>query len=117
MAKWQNLKTAISAVIRENGTQEITGSALQTTLLNMVTQLGENYMFAGVATPALVPGSPDGNIFYMTSEVGTYTGFNNIEVVDGEIAILLWNGAWTKQSIPVASKAEVQEVNAKLEEM
>ena len=117
MAKWQNLKTAISAVIRENGTQEITGSALQTTLLNMVTQLGENYMFAGVATPALVPGSPDGNIFYMTSEVGTYTGFNNIEVVDGEIAILLWNGAWTKQSISVASKAEVQEVNAKLEEM
>lgn len=117
MAKWQNLKTAISAVIRENGTQEITGSALQTTLLNMVTQLGENYMFAGVATPALVPGSPDGNIFYMTSEVGTYTGFNNIEVVDGEIAILLWNGAWAKQSIAVASKAEIQEVNAKLEEM
>ena len=51
MANWSNLKTAISNVVKSNGIQGITGDSLQSVMLNMVTKLGENYMFAGVATP------------------------------------------------------------------
>lgn len=50
MANWSNLKTAISNVVKSNGIQGITGDSLQSVMLNMVTKLGENYMFAGVAT-------------------------------------------------------------------
>lgn len=89
MANWSNLKTTISNIVKSNGTQAITGNSLQSALLNMVTSLGENCMFAGVATPATTPGTPDGNVFYITTEAGTYTNFNNIVVADGELAILI----------------------------
>lgn len=124
MANWSNLKTTISNIVKSNGTQAITGNSLQSVLLNMVTSLGENCMFAGVATPATTPGTPDGNVFYITTEAGTYTNFNNIVVADGELAILIWKGAWTKSSMAIATQAKmdeidqrVNEVNTKLDEM
>lgn len=124
MANWSNLKTTISNIVKSNGTQAITGNSLQSVLLNMVTSLGENCMFAGVATPATTPGTPDGNVFYITTEAGTYTNFNNIVVADGELAILIWKGAWTKNSMAIATQAKmdeidqhVNEVNTKLDEM
>ena len=124
MANWSNLKTAISNVVKSNGIQGITGNSLQSVMLNMVTKLGENYMFAGVATPATTPGTPDGNVFYITTQAGTYANFNNTVVADGELAILMWNGAWTKQSMAIATQAKMEEidqhvteVDAKLNEM
>jgi hypothetical protein len=124
MANWSNLKTAISNVVKSNGIQGITGDSLQSVMLNMVTKLGENYMFAGVATPATTPGTPDGNVFYITTQAGTYANFNNTVVADGELAILMWNGAWTKQSMAIATQAKMEEidqhvteVDAKLNEM
>lgn len=124
MANWSNLKTAISNIVKSNDSQAITGQSLQSVLLNMVTSLGENYMFAGVATPATTPGTPDGNVFYITVQAGTYTNFNNIVVADGELAILIWKEAWAKQSMAIATQAKmdeidqhVNEVDAKLNEM
>lgn len=124
MANWSELKTAISNIVKTNGTNAITGASLQSVLLNMVTKLGENYMFAGVATPATTPGTPDGNVFYLASAAGTYTNFNNTVVTDGELAILMWKGSWSKQSIAIATQSlleaidqHVSEVDAKLDEM
>ena len=61
MANWQILKAAIADVIKTNGNQEITGQVLQNVLNNIVSSIGENATFAGVATPETNPGTPDQN--------------------------------------------------------
>lgn len=98
MSNYNNLKTAIQQVIKQNGKQEITGDILQSTLLAMVNSIGENYQYKGIATPQLDPGSPDQNVMYITSQNGVYTNFNNLQV-ENEIAVLTFNGEWAKQTI------------------
>lgn len=102
MANWDNLKAAIQDVIKENGNEEITGQVLQNTLLSIVNNLGENATFAGLATPTMNPGTPDGVIFYVATQQGTYQYFNNLAVNKGETAIFLYKTNWTKISIAVA---------------
>ena len=105
MANWSELKAAVAKVIKTNGNQEITGQVLQNVLKNIVTNLGANATFAGVATPATNPGTPDGNIFYFAVETGTYPNFENITLTDYEVAFLLWNTRWSKLSLPMLKNA------------
>ena len=102
MANWDNLKAAIQDVIKENGNEEITGPVLQNTLLSIVNNLGENATFAGLATPTTNPGTPDGVIFYIATQQGTYQYFNNLAVNKGETAIFLYKTSWSKISVVVA---------------
>lgn len=58
------------------------------------------YLYAGIATPTTNPGTPDGHVFYIATTSGSYSNFNNIEVLKGETAILKWNNStWTKNAI------------------
>ena len=43
----------------------------------MVDTLGPEYQFLGIATKSTVPVVVEGNSFYITTEVGTYTNFKN----------------------------------------
>ena len=70
MANYSNLKAAIADVIKTNGTKAITGQVLQDTLNSIVSVIGANYQFAGVATPSTNPGTPDQNVFYFATETG-----------------------------------------------
>ena len=97
MANYATLKAAIAAVIKQNGNKEITGDLLQQQLLAMVNSLGVGYQYVGIATPDTNPGTPDQNVYYIAATTGTYINFNNI-VVDNQIAILKWNGTWTKET-------------------
>ena len=74
---YDQIKDSIKAVINENGNYEITGNVLQTVLLSMVDTLGPEYQFLGIATKSTVPVVVEGNSFYITAEVGTYTNFKN----------------------------------------
>lgn len=74
---YDQIKESIKAVIKENGNYEITGNVLQTVLLSMVDTLGPEYQFLGIATESTVPVVVEGNSFYITIEVGTYTNFKN----------------------------------------
>ena len=74
---YDQIKKSIKAVIKENGNCEITGNVLQTVLLSMVDTLGPEYQFLGIATKSTVPVVVEGNSFYITTEVGTYTNFKN----------------------------------------
>lgn len=74
---YDQIKESIKAVIKENGNYEITGNVLQTVLLSMVDTLGPEYQFLGIATKSKVPVVVEGNSFYITTEVGTYTNFKN----------------------------------------
>lgn len=98
MGNYENLKQSITEVIRTNGNQEITGAVLQSILLTIISTVGANATFAGIATPTTNPGTPDQNVFYIASEAGTYSNFGSIELQDG-LSVLIWNGSWSSQQI------------------
>lgn len=109
MANYATLKAAIAAAIKENGNNEITGNLLQQQLLAMVNSLGANYQFAGIATPSTNPGTPDQNVFYIASQAGTYVNFSNIIVYDNQVAILKYNGSWTKEITGAAPASSIHQ--------
>lgn len=107
MANWTILKEAIASVIKTNDNQEITGQLLQNALNNIITNVGENATFAGIATPTTNPGIPDGPVFYIATTAGSYSNFGSLEVSKGETAILQWNnGTWTKNAIKPMAEFE-----------
>lgn len=97
MANYASLKAAIQEVIKTNGNNEITGALLQQSLLAMVNSLGVGYQYAGIATPATNPGTPDQNVFYIAYQQGTYSNFGNLYVSPNEVAVFKYNGTWTKE--------------------
>lgn len=90
MADYTTLKTAIAAVIKQNGNNEITGDILQNSMLSLITALGTNKQYAGVATPGTVPGTVDANIFYLAVTRGTYANFGGY-VHDGRTVRIFSN--------------------------
>ena len=102
MANYTELKTAVSAIIKTNNNQEITGQLLQDVLNNIISVIGANATFAGIATPDTAPGAPDQNVFYIATENGQYVNFDGITVTD-EVAILTnKNGSWAKSVTGIA---------------
>ena len=103
MANYTELKTAISAVIKTNNNQKITGQLLQDVLNNIISVIGANATFAGIAMPDTAPGTSDQNVFYIAGQSGTYPNFNAI-VLDNEIAILSnKSGTWVKTTTGFAT--------------
>lgn len=88
MANWTTLKAAIADVIKTNGNQEITGAVLQNTLNSIVSAVGKNATFAGIATPTTNPGTPDGPVFYIALELGVYSNFNGVTLKNSGFAII-----------------------------
>lgn len=114
MANWDVLKSAIAGIIKTNGNQEITGQLLQNVLNNIVSSVGENATFAGIATPTTNPGAPDGPVFYLATEASTYANFNGITILEGEAVILQWNnGVWSKKTSGFATQQQLTELESK----
>lgn len=111
MANWRVLKTAVANIINTNGNQAITGQLLQNALNNIITNVGENSTFAGIATVDTNPGVPDGPVFYLATTAGTYPNFNSIKVLDGEAVIFEWNnGTWTKKVSGFATQENLSQL-------
>lgn len=107
MADFQNLKTAIAEVIKQNGNEEITGDVLQYVLLEMVTALGGGQRFGGVINPESEPSATDGAMFYIGGH-GTYTNLAGISVTvsEGQIGIFMYNGTWSARIITVSKPVD-----------
>lgn len=103
MANWSDLKNSVASIIKTNGNKEITGQLLQDVLNNIISNVGLNSSYAGIATSSTNPGTPDGNVFYLASSEGVYSNFNGISMSMDEIAVLEWNGSWTKKTIQTGS--------------
>lgn len=100
MANYNNLKSAVQAVIKENGNNEITGGVLQNVLLTILTNLSTGALFKGFASPSTNPGSPDENLLYMASEPGVYNNFNAIELEENKLGFFSnTSGAWVLSTI------------------
>lgn len=117
MSNYNSLKTTIDANIKQNGRQEITGQILNSVLNAMVTTLGTGYQFAGVATTATNPGTPDAKVFYIANGKGTYTNFGGIEVTEDEVVVLYWDSSWHKVSTGIASQAKLTELDQEVKQL
>ena len=96
MANYQLLKADIDAKVYENARRKITGANLNSVLNAMVTTLGTGYQFAGVATIATNPGTPDAKVFYIANGKGVYTNFGGININEDGVFLLVYNDTWTK---------------------
>ena len=88
MANWDFLKSVISDIVKENGNQEITGKKLNEVLNNIISNLGENATYIGIAEPTTSPGSPDGNVFYIARSAGAYSNFDGIQIDSAGLYII-----------------------------
>lgn len=92
MGNYKQLKQAIADVIKTNGNQEITGAIMQNVLNTIVSTVGANRTFVGIANKNTNPGTPDGNVFYIAYTAGNYVNFQfgagYLTVKPGELAIL-----------------------------
>lgn len=117
MANWTTLKAAIASIIKTNGNQEITGRLLQNALNNIISSVGENATFAGIATPTTNPGAPDGPVFYLATTPGVYSNFGGIEVIEGEAIIFEWdNSSWSKRVTGFATREKLTQLGSNLKE-
>lgn len=107
MANYDILKTSVSDVIKTNGKKEITGALLQQTLMAMINSLGSGYQFAGVATPATNPGTPDAKVFYIANGKGSYTHFGELEVTEDDVVVLYWDTLWHKVSTGISREEKL----------
>lgn len=113
MANWSELKASVAEVIKTNGNQEITGQVLRNVLNSIISNVGGNASFVDIAIPSTNPGTPDGPVFYLATQNGTYSNFGGI-VVENEAAILLHNGStWVKKATGIALTESVLNLVAK----
>lgn len=101
MGDYEQLKQAVADVIKTNGNQEITGAIMQDTLLSIISTVGSNATFAGIATPTTNPGTPDQNVFYIASEPGIYANFGNVKLIDQVLIFSNNNGTWYKSEVNI----------------
>lgn len=110
MGNYEQLKKAVSDVIKTNGNQEITGEIMQNTLLYIISTFGNNATFAGIAVPETNPGMPDQNVFYIASQPGNYSNFGSIKLVDQVLILTNKNGYWAKFDAGITTAAKVTEL-------
>lgn len=114
MGNYKQLKAAIAAVIKANGMQKITGDVLQATLLSLVSNIGDNATFAGMATPDTNPGTPDQNIFYLAAQPGVYSNFGGVELTDQVLIFTNKNGIWVKNESGIATSGKIAKLENKI---
>ena len=114
MSNYNSLKATIDANIKQNSRQEITGQILNSVLNAMVTTLGAGYQFAGVATIATNPGTPDAKVFYIANGKGTYEKFGGLEVTEDDVVVFYWDSSWHKVATGIASQEKLSELESKL---
>ena len=115
MANYQLLKADIDEKVYENARQKITGANLNAVLNAMVTTLGAEYQFAGVATIDTNPENPDAKVFYIANGKGTYTNFGGVEVTEDDVVVLYWDSSWHKVSTGIASQEKLSELEKKVD--
>lgn len=95
MANYSNLINSIKAVVKQNGTNDITGQLMQDVLVAMTNTIGRFATFAGTAMPSTNPNNPDQTVYYLTSIPGTYVNFGGIVVPpDRLVALHNISGSW-----------------------
>ena len=93
----------------------IKGGVISSSVAEVVDSIvNAGYVFAGVATPATDPGTPNAKVFYIANGKGTYTNFGSLEVTEDEVIVLKYDTAWHKVSTGIASQEKLTELDEKI---
>lgn len=113
MANYNDLKAAVSNVVKQNGNNEITGQLLQNTLLSIISNVGANATYIGIATPKTKPGTPDGNVFYISATPGEYVNFGGLVLERGKAYTIKneANNVWSAVAISIPSTDAIIDLN------
>lgn len=113
MANYDELKAAVSNVVKQNGNNEITGQLLQSTLLSIISNVGANATYIGVATPTTNPRTPDGNVFYISATPGEYVNFGGLVLERGKAYTIKndANNVWSAVAISIPSTDAIIDLN------
>ena len=97
---WENLKSAVDAIITTNGNNEITGALLNTLINdNIIPKLGAS-KFKGIAIPSTVPPAYEYDVFYIALLQGSYANFGGASVNEGITVLKYTNpGGWVAQEL------------------
>jgi len=109
---WTALKAAIASIVKTNGNQEITGALLQQELFRIVDNVGGKADYSGIATTETNPATPDGNVYYLASEIGTYSHFMGTSTPVSISSVGLYvisnlTGIWVKTLVPLPDYEQV----------
>ena len=111
MPNYSALLADINAAIYGNNDQEIDALDLRGILREMVTSLGSGYLFKGIATPSSPTGTgiyePDQNVFYLATTAGTYTYLGGLTLSAGEVALLCFDGSWSKKTAALVNTSSI----------
>lgn len=107
MGNYEQLKQAVADVIKTNGNKEITGAIMQNTLLSIISIVGVNSTFAGIAVPETNPGTPQQNVFYLASQPGVYVNFGALELTDEICIFTNKTGSWEKYNAGIPTSAKL----------
>lgn len=89
----------------------VTIDKIESGIQSLIASISKNATFSGIATPSTNPGTPEGPVFYLATQAGTYANFGGIEVVEGEASILQWsNGTWSKKVTGFATQEKLTEL-------
>ena len=118
MSNYANTKATIAANVYENHLNQVTANMAKAAINSVVDSLiTGGFLYKGVATTSTNPGTPDPNIFYIATAPGTYTNFGSLVVNDGEVAILKYNGSWSKEVTGAATAAEVSALGREVDDL
>ena len=68
------------------------------------------YLYVGIATPTTNPGTPDGPVFYIASQAGTYSNFGNTEI--DNTGIFTWDGtSWSFEKLDFGGGSNIEIIN------
>ena len=113
MAQYATLKAAITAYVKTNGAQGITGQGLQNILVGMVDILGKYFQnFGGLATPAGSFTAGDENVSFLAIEAGTYTNFGGVTLDGKSLHVLVYDGSWDDIDTGIATSLALAETLA-----
>ena len=89
--------------VRSQATNKVPSSKLFDDEITKIINSGA--LYKGVATPTTAPGTPDGNVFYLATEIGTYANFGGY-VHDGKGTVIFSNvtGSWVATKTTIATK-------------
>lgn len=75
-----------------------------------------NSTFMGVANLETNPGIPSTNVFYITTTPGTYTNFNNLTVLEGQVCLFIYivNTQWVIRVLDIARKSDLTSLNTRV---
>lgn len=116
MSNYANAKAYIDTQVYSNHANQVTAPMVNNAIKKVIdTIIAGGYLYKGIAHPGDPAITSDANIFVIATEAGTYTNFGGLVVADGEVAVLKYNGSWSKEVTGAATAAQVSALGQKID--